>query len=303
MNTVSDLVFVTGDFCSGTTLLFTLFRGTGEYHCLYEPLHENLPEYLIWPLRTYEHHFFADDYFAEYKRFRRVRELFDPRWGVRDLYLEPSAEDEQLEAYLTYLIAESRARAPKVLLKDNRFQFRLGWMRARFPSAKVVHIYRRPEAQWRSIVKRGQQAKGRQEIGQDSVDFRGFNVATWCDVLEDRSPELAASASQTGFERFSKLWRVSFEEQSRHADVSIDFSALTHEFEATCEELRSAVGCDFDLATLRHLVVADGHRRPLSGQSSRARELIDRAGRRYARARVQGWRSLRAPAGLGRSPR
>ena len=52
----------------------------------------------------------------------------------------------------------------------------------------------------------------------------------------------AAEASQTGYERFSKLWRVSFHEQQCHADISIEFSKLTEDFEATCADLREAVG-------------------------------------------------------------
>jgi hypothetical protein len=28
---MGDLVFLSGDFCSGSTLLFTLFRETGDY--------------------------------------------------------------------------------------------------------------------------------------------------------------------------------------------------------------------------------------------------------------------------------
>lgn len=59
---MSTLVFVTGDFCSGSTLMFTLFRKTGLYYCLYEPLHERLPEYVISQPRPcdHDHHFFVD---------------------------------------------------------------------------------------------------------------------------------------------------------------------------------------------------------------------------------------------------
>ena len=67
---MSNLVIVTGDYCSGTTLLFTLFRKTGKFCCLYEPLHEKLPEYLIYGLRpsAHDHHFFVDGYFDEFRR-------------------------------------------------------------------------------------------------------------------------------------------------------------------------------------------------------------------------------------------
>ena len=75
---MSDVLFITGDFSSGTTLLFTLFRKTGEYYSLYEPLRSLLRENLIWPLRAYEHHFFVDDYFAEYEGFNKIKPLFNP---------------------------------------------------------------------------------------------------------------------------------------------------------------------------------------------------------------------------------
>src|SRR3954453_23020529 len=66
---MSNLVFLSGDFCSGSTLLFTLFRKAGAYYCLYEPLHEDILEYLIWPLNVYEHHYFVENYHSEYRGF------------------------------------------------------------------------------------------------------------------------------------------------------------------------------------------------------------------------------------------
>jgi hypothetical protein len=86
---MDNLVFVTGDFCSGSTLLFTLFRKTKVYYSLYEPLHEELPEYVIWRPRPgdYDHHFFVDDYYGEMKGFKRIPDLHSPRWGHSGLYL------------------------------------------------------------------------------------------------------------------------------------------------------------------------------------------------------------------------
>ena len=72
--------------------------------------------------------------------------------------------------------------------------------------------------------------------------------------------------------------------------VSIDFERLTHDFEATATELRGAIGCDHDLVSLRQLVVADGHRAPLS-KRGRASDFLDRAGHRYAQARIRRFRS------------
>ena len=197
---MSNLVLVSGDYCSGSTLLFTLFRKTGKYYCLYEPLHELLPEYLIHPLRPIgsDHHYFVDNYFDEFRGFRQARALYPPRWGDSNLYLGPEGEADDLYRYLSYLFGTAFGRAPRVMFKENRISFRLGWLRARFPHAKLVHIFRPVEDQWQSVVRRVQSWKGTQDVGQDSVDFTGFNVARWCEDLKGRFPELEASRFSTG---------------------------------------------------------------------------------------------------------
>ncbi len=285
---MSNLVFLSGDFSSGTTVLFTLFRTTGDFYCLYEPLHEKLPEYLVYPLRPDEHHLFVEPYFKEYRRFREIPRLFKPEWAVNRLHLRPDEDAPDLERYLRYLVETASTRRDRVMLKDNRFTFRLGWLKARFPEAKIVHIYRDKEKQWASIVRRGQEWLGREDIGQGSVDFAGFVVAEWCEDLKATYPELEASRSTSGFERYSKLWDLSFAEHRRHADVSVDLSALIHDFEATCAQIGDAIGYSFDTGRLEPLVVSpERHAAAADGRLRvRALELIDGAGRKYAKARV-----------------
>src|SRR3974390_441624 len=174
---MSKFVFLTGDFCSGSTLLYTLFKETGQYHCLYEPLHSLLREYLIWPLRTYEHHYFVRDYFDGYSEFDRINELFDPSWATSGLYLDASHSAPRLKAYLDYLIEQGFKHNDRVLLKFNQMNFRLPWLRAQYPEAKIVHIYRDKESQWNSILRRGQQYHGKDDIGQYSPLFDGFQIA------------------------------------------------------------------------------------------------------------------------------
>src|SRR5665213_1638861 len=101
---MSNIVFLSGDFCSGSTLLFTLFRETGEYYCLYEPLHPLLREYLIWPLRVYEHHYFVKDYFKEYKGFKGIEKRFNPVWATQNLHLTADDRADDLYEYVAFLI-------------------------------------------------------------------------------------------------------------------------------------------------------------------------------------------------------
>jgi hypothetical protein len=288
---MNNLVFISGDFSSGSTLLWTLFRKSGEYYCLYEPLHDKLPEYLLSGHRAYEHHYFVDDYFTEYKGFTAIFDLLKPEWGYSGLYLPATAAAPELYRYFCYLIGTSFGRASKVLIKENRLTFRLGWVRANFPGAKILHIYRQREKQWASIVRRAQEYLGKEDVGQGQVSFAGMSIAQWCEDLKDRYPELRAECSKTGFERFSKLWEASYAENRRHADLSIDYGELTHDFEKVAREIQRCVGCQYDWTQLKHLVVPPEKQKPIEispkGFKKRIARLVDRAETKQARLRLK----------------
>lgn len=288
---MSNLVFISGDFSSGSTLLWMLFRKTGEYYSLYEPLHEKLPEYLLSRSRVYEHHYFVDDYFTEYKGFGAIFELFKPEWGSTGLYVPATAEAPEQYRYFSYLIGTSFGRASKVLIKENRLTFRLGWIRARFPGAKIVHIHRQREKQWASIVRRAQEYVGKEDVGQDQVTFEGMSIAQWCEDLKEQYPELRAECSTTGYERFCKLWEASYAENRRHADLSIDYGELTQNYEAVVREIQRGIGCRFDLTQLKHLIVPPDKQQPIAispkGFKKRLDRLIDRAEAKQAQLRLK----------------
>jgi hypothetical protein len=258
---------------------------------LYEPLHPLLREYLIWPLRVYEHHYFVKNYFDEYTGFDRVRELFDPWWATHNLYLEASDPADDLYRYIKYLIETASARRKKVLLKFNRMSFRLPWLRARFPEAKIIHIYRDKDSQWKSIVARAQEHLGREDVGQYSTHFRGFNIADWGEDLKRTFPELCAEQSKTGFERFSKLYDRSLATHRLHADVSVEYRALCKDFEDQCRRVFDVLGCTADINQLEPLIIQpENQRRAVPRSTSladRAGNLVDRLGRKYAKLRVQ----------------
>ncbi len=284
---MSNLIFISGDFSSGSTLLFTLFRKTGEYYCLYEPLHEKLLEYLLWPLQVDEHHFFVENYFTEFKGFRKIPELFNPEWGTQNLYLPPTARADDLYRYFSYLIGTAFGQSAKVLLKENRITFRLGWIRANFPYAKIIHIYRDKQAQWNSVVRRVQAHLGREDVGQGEVTFEGFRMASWCEDLKSIFPQLDAKHFQTGYERFCKLWELSYAENQRYADISIDYWALTHDFEVTFERIRNCIGGNFDIPSLKQFVIPPEKQKPLerhpSGIRRHIQNVFEKIGRKYSK--------------------
>lgn len=299
---MSNLVFVTGDFCSGSTAVFTLFRKTGRYYCLYEPLHDKLREYLLYDLRpeSTDNHFFVDSYYREFRGFKHARSLFNPKWGATQLRIPPEAEADDLYRYLNYVIGSAFGRAPRVMFKENRLAFRLGWIRAKFPGAKIVHIHRPKEDQWRSIVRRVQGHKGREDVGQASVGFNGFNIAAFCEDLKSTYPELDAKHFTTGFDRFCALWKLSFDENRKYSDISIDYRDLQRDFVNTAERLWQCVGVSgIDTPALeRFLVKQEGKGDAAAWPwTAKARDLVDRVGRGYAYHRVRAESRWRAQHG------
>jgi hypothetical protein len=285
----AKVVFLTGDYCSGSTLMFTLFRNTGEFYCLYEPLHSLIRQYQIWPLTPYEHHFHVGSYFDELRDFRRIPDLFAPQWAVSELLLEAGDDHPALRRYLDYLIEEAGRRGSRVAIKENRLAFRLGWVRQNYPDARIVHIHRACESQWSSVVRRVQSHLGRDDVGQDDPGFAGFNIAAWCDDLALHFPELTADRSATGFERFSKLWARSMEYGRRHADLAVSFEELTSDFDQTWRRIATCVGSACPAEALAGLVVSPQRSASALARSSGPSALdraVHRAGRRYADVRV-----------------
>ena len=286
---MTDLVFISGDFSSGTTLLFTLFRNTPGCRCLYEPLHQQLLPWRFWSPRAYDGHANVGTYFDEFKTLGAVPRLFDASWGVSRLHIAEDEEAPELRRYLEYVIGASYAHAPTVVLKENRLAFRLGWLRRNFPLARIVNVWRDVDDQWQSWVRRSQEYRGREDVGQNSVDFGAFRLAAMCDDLAPTHPELAREASSSGFERFAKLWELSRREHELHADVCVNLRELHDDFEGALERISAAAGVELDPLRLRPLVATDRRDARAAMIRPRRRSLIDRAGMRYAelRARLQ----------------
>ena len=305
---MSNLVFVTGDYCSGSTLVSTLFRKSGKYYCLYEPLHARLPEFLILRPNSdpYDHHFFAEDNYREMARFDRIADLHSPKWGLSNLYLRPDADADDLYRYMSYVIGSSFGSFPRVMFKENCIAFRLGWIRAKFPSAKIVHIHRDAESQWRSNVRRAQEFLRKEEVGQDAVTYNGFNVATFCEDLKSTFPELDAGNFSSGYERFQKLWELSYAENRKYADISVSYREITGDFEPTWARVWTCVGAPpIDVGALKQYVVPPEKQKDFVKDSSPVAKythaVINRFKARYARARLRA-RNLLHKRKLQESP-
>jgi hypothetical protein len=250
---------ITGRFRSGSTLLWQVFDRSPRHVAYYEPCHDNLLAQILHG-RPLASHLGVGTYWSAYlPLLDTVRALHRPAFGYERLLLEADDEHPALEAWLDALV---RAAAPRrAVLKFNRFDLRLPWLRARFPDATVLHIVRSPREAWASMVRH---LPAKQRDDPDHLDM--YDLMQWSAALADELPFLIGSQADSSYARHYLLWGLSGFMATRHADVSIRFDEeLLDAPELGLGKLARAAGLDDDeLATARSILrpVERGRWRP-----------------------------------------
>lgn len=160
--TADSPIFLVGTFRSGTTMFWNMLRSSNKYTCYYEPLHESLLLYLEQP-PTIPHdpsHLAVNDYFAEYRALSHseFRTVWRPWFGREHFLALESDSLPELAEYLHFLMSNS---ARPVVMKFVRAGYRVRWLRAHFPDARLIHIERRPRDIWTSMWGREHSVVGR----------------------------------------------------------------------------------------------------------------------------------------------
>lgn len=232
-------IFVSGRFRSGSTFLWNLFRHTEGVTAYYEPLNERqwfrtgVEEDRVDPT-----HLGVGEYWREYAGLRELAEDFDPAWTTRGLYMDRRSCDEGLYRYLARLIASAPQRP---VLQCNRFDFRLEWLKASFPGAKVVFLYRDPREQWMSVQKGGPPVPADYRLGvDDSLDL--FYTLEWARDLRRVFPCLDLREHSHPYSVHYMLWRLAYLFGTRYADVSVAYEDLVGDFRPILQAVFDSVG-------------------------------------------------------------
>jgi len=209
-------VFITARFCSGSTMLWNIFRTTPGYRAFYEPCHDNLIAH-IHNTKPKDRHIGVDSYWDEYYPLLSQLERFhSPTFGVTRLLLESNERYDELERYLKFLIRSSGNNTP--VLKFNRMDFRLPWLKRYFPEAKIIHLYRDPRDSWLSMVK---------HLPQDEWDDPNhsdmYDLLIWSISLAPVFPFLFGEEITNSYQRHYYIWRLSKIMGQKFADCSLDF--------------------------------------------------------------------------------
>jgi len=233
-------IFITARFRSGSTFLWQLFRAIPDTTSYYEPLNESR-----WFILNKDNHSIdqthlgAVDYRAEYEGMHDLDALFSMDWHQRWLYMDERYYDPALYRYISELI--SRAKGQPVL-QFNRMDFRLAWLKANFPDAVILHLYRNPREQWMSIIRKGSHITLDRKISsayEENLD--SFYTLSWTRDLRHVFPFLEP-VGQHPYALHYYLWRLSYSFGQHYADYSICYEVLISNFESESSALFDFLG-------------------------------------------------------------
>lgn len=234
-----DLIFITARFRSGSTLLWNLFRRLPDCVAYYEPLNERKWFDPKTRGECVDHtHREVDVYWREYQGLEGLNDVWDDSWPEHQLYLPADAWQPKLKRYIELLCEHAQGRP---VLQFNRVDFRVPWLRANFPNAKLLHLYRHPRDQWMSVLskKDGFPPNGRM---QDFWAADCFYTRPWAEDLKFHFPFLDERAVEHPYELHYFLWKLSYLYGRAYSHCSICFEDLSLRPERTLFELFQVCG-------------------------------------------------------------
>ena len=198
-------------------MLWHLLRQLEHVTAYYEPCHDNLLEHVRGNTPVQESHYAVDSYWDEYQPLMdRLPALHANAFGVSRLSLEASDDWPELERYLRFLLERSVPRRP--VLQMNRVDFRLPWLKARFPDAIIVHLFRNPRDQWLSMT-RGLA----DDRASDPDENTNYDLVVWAVALSEMFPFLVGPHIRHSYERHYLIWKLSYLMGVRCSTVSLSY--------------------------------------------------------------------------------
>lgn len=210
-------VFITGRFRSGSTLLWNIFRNIPECKAFYEPCHDLLMTHIECNTAPQSSHVGVTSYWDEYLPIlSELKQYHSIDFGYKNLFLESQDQYHSLEKYIRFLIECCENTKP--VLQFNRVDFRLPWLRKKFPEAVIIHLHRNPREQWYSMVR-----SLPQELWLDPQINTDYELMTWSCALASVFPFLHGDHIKTSYHRHYLIWKLSKIIGINSSDLSIDF--------------------------------------------------------------------------------
>ncbi len=144
-------VITTSRFRTGSTLLWQCFLRLGDFTAYYEPFNDRQ-----WfsPEKRGDQvdasHRGVEDYARNYDGLTDLSDHYQIDWINRRLAMGATDADRHMVAFIKLLI-ESAPGQP--VLQFNRIDFRLGFLKEKFPEASFLYLGRNPRDTWLSTLR------------------------------------------------------------------------------------------------------------------------------------------------------
>ena len=241
-------IFITGRFRSGSTFLWQLFRHIDGITAYYEPLNENR-WFLERRYKTDPTHLGVSNYAEEYRGLGHLSDMYHLEWSLTNLYMDEKHYEPDLVRYLTELIQKAPGRP---VLQFNRVDFRLPWLKANFPDASIVFLYRHPREQWMSLQKDGPAIPTDYKL-TEPYQAELFYLIHWAKDLRTRFPFLEPEG-QHPYSLHYYIWRLSFLFAATYADHFVCYEELINDLLKTFSRLSDYLNIDIPSETVTALM-------------------------------------------------
>ena len=217
MNTTTEnreIIFISGRFRSGTSLLWNIFHNLPQYCAWYEPLHPNLLAHIKY-VEPKQDHMGIDDYWQNYRRLENLKGYYSSSFGQDRIYLEKHEKWDELRQYIQFLIDSSANKIP--VLQFNRMDLRLDWLKNTFPQAKILHISREPYDLWLSSRKHLEKDEDKQNESHPDA----YDLLQWSANLSTYFPMLSPQKGRHSYFRHYFIWKLAQQCAQSSADLKI----------------------------------------------------------------------------------
>lgn len=238
----TGVVFITGRFRSGSTLLWNIFRQLETFTAYYEPFNERR-----WfdDSSRGEHvdstHIGVNDYWKEYEGLSHLKNLYNENWIRYELLMDSNSWNPSMVAYVDYLINHARGTP---VLQFNRIDFRLPWFKHYYPCSNIIHLYRNPRDQWLSFLK-DKSLMNKTDVERTYID--SFYLDIWCNDLAKFFPFLSISETPHPYQRFYYLWKLSYLYGKKYSDYNICFEDLATNPRDTLDKLFTSININIEI--------------------------------------------------------
>lgn len=232
-------VFVTARFRTGSTLLWQCFNRLNGFEAFYEPFNERQ-----WfdaakrGDRVDSSHRGVEDYASNYRDLSDLALHYRTDWTTRELLMGADHKNSAMVSYIERLFDATEDRA---VLQFNRIDFRLGFLRSRFPEAGFIYLNRNPRDTWRSTL-RGVA----NDPGWNLLTFQQycrFYLLPWYRDLALSFPWMIGSPKKTHpYQIHYLIHRLSELFARHHCDMFIDYEDMEQNLVGVVESILGHLG-------------------------------------------------------------